>query len=64
MECRFGHLPKAARREERARVYLPLDEYFALHLTPAKRLKPKVLRPGKVMGIRAVDLQAALLRPA
>ena len=62
--CRFGDLSAAAREEERARVYLPLDEYVALYLTPTNGLKTKKPRPRKVNGIRAVNLQAALLRPA
>ena len=64
MGYRFGDLAPAAREEERARVYLPLDEYVALYLTPTNGLKTKKPRPRKVNGIRAVNLQAALLRPA
>ena len=61
LDYRFGDLPAAAREEEKARVYLPLDEYVAQHLSPVSGLKTKKPRPRKVNGIRAVNLQAALL---
>ena len=44
-------------------MYLPLDEYVALHLSPASGVKIKKPRPRKVNGIRAVNLQAVLQGP-
>ena len=61
MDHRFGDLSPASCEEEKARVYLPLDEYVAVHLSPVLGLKTKKPRPRKVNGIRAVNLQAALL---